>query len=182
LISEHDCQLPAGVAHQELARRRPCGRALPSAFISAATCLCLINAGICCTWPPLACSPPCRLHFNRNTVGRSYVLRKMQHISVYDCRVWSAGTMKTAATIGSATADATCQSKSCQPLHSTVGTSCNTTTNPQQIEVMELEGYSRPTCNILVVFNHDALDLRMHKLDRRRALLTTPSSCHGEII
>jgi len=35
-------------------------------------------------------------------------------------------------------------SKSCQLLHNSVGTSC--ATNPEQLEVTELEGYSRPTC------------------------------------
>ena len=40
------------------------------------------------------------------------------------------------------------QSKSCQLLHNIVGTTC--TTNPEQIEVIELEGYSRPTYNKLV--------------------------------
>ena len=54
--------------------------------------------------------------------------------------------------------DATCQSKSCQLLHDSVGTSC--TTNPEQIEVMELDGYSRPTCNKLCASNPDALDRR----------------------
>jgi len=44
--------------------------------------------------------------------------------------------------------DATCQSNSCQLLHNNVGTTC--TTSPEQIEVMELEGYSRPTYNKLV--------------------------------
>ena len=41
--------------------------------------------------------------------------------------------------------DAICQSKSCQLLYNSVGTTC--TTSPEQIEVMELKGYSRPTCN-----------------------------------
>jgi len=41
-----------------------------------------------------------------------------------------------------------CQSKSCQLQHSNVGTTC--TTSPEQIEVTELEGYSRPTYNKLV--------------------------------
>ena len=40
------------------------------------------------------------------------------------------------------------QSKSCQLLHNSVGTTC--TTNPEQIEVIELEGYSRPTYSKLV--------------------------------
>ena len=39
--------------------------------------------------------------------------------------------------------DAICQSNSCQLLHNSVGTTCMT--NPEQIEVVELEGYSRPT-------------------------------------
>jgi len=44
--------------------------------------------------------------------------------------------------------DATSQSNSCQLLHSSVATTC--TTGPEQIEVMELEGYSGPTYNKLV--------------------------------
>jgi len=44
--------------------------------------------------------------------------------------------------------DATCQSNSCQLLHNSIGTTC--TTSPEQIEVMELEGYSRPTYSKLV--------------------------------
>jgi len=47
------------------------------------------------------------------------------------------------------------QSQSCQLLHNSVGTTC--TTNPEQIKVMALEGYSRPTCNKLCAFSHDAL-------------------------
>jgi len=54
--------------------------------------------------------------------------------------------------------DVMCQSKSCQLLHDSVGTSC--TTNPEQIEVMELDGYSRPTCNELRASSPDALDRR----------------------
>jgi len=41
-----------------------------------------------------------------------------------------------------------CQSKSCQLLHNSVGTTC--TTRPAQIELMAIEGYSRPTYNKLV--------------------------------
>jgi len=44
--------------------------------------------------------------------------------------------------------DATRQSNSCQLLHNSVGTTW--TKSPEQIEVMELEGYSRPTYNKLV--------------------------------
>jgi len=58
-----------------------------------------------------------------------------------------------------ATADAMCQSKLCQLLqHNSVETSC--TTNPEQIEVMELEGYSRQMCNKLCACSHDAVDRR----------------------
>jgi len=62
----------------------------------------------------------------------------------------------------------------------TVGTSC--TTNPQQTEVMELEGYSRPTCNGLCASSNDALTVVgvVNKLDRRRVLLTTRSFCPGK--
>jgi len=45
----------------------------------------------------------------------------------------------------------------------TVGASC--TTNPQHVEVMELEGYSRPTCNKPCASSHE--------LDSRQVLLTT---------
>ena len=65
---------------------------------------------------------------------------------------------------------------------STVETSC--TTNPQQIEVMELEGYSRPTCSK----QPRLVDCRIgvvNKLDRRRrqlrVLLTARSTRRGEI-
>jgi len=44
--------------------------------------------------------------------------------------------------------DAMCQSKSCQLLHISVGTTCMT--NPEQIEVSELENYSRPMYNQFV--------------------------------
>ena len=44
--------------------------------------------------------------------------------------------------------DATCQSKSCRLLRNGVGTIC--TTSAEEIEVMELEGYSRPTYDELV--------------------------------
>ena len=52
--------------------------------------------------------------------------------------------------------DAMCQSKYLQLLHSSVGTTC--TTSSEQIEVMESKGYSRPTCNKLCVFSHDSLE------------------------
>jgi len=42
----------------------------------------------------------------------------------------------------------TCQLNSCQLLHNSVGTTC--TTSSEQIEVMELEGYSRSMYNKLV--------------------------------
>jgi len=37
----------------------------------------------------------------------------------------------------------------------TVGTSCTIGLNPQQIEVMELQDYGRPTCNKLCASSHD---------------------------
>jgi len=52
-----------------------------------------------------------------------------------------------------------------------IETTC--TTSPEQIEVMELEGYSRPTYNKLCAFSHDALVGVIHKLGRRRVFLTT---------
>ena len=59
----------------------------------------------------------------------------------------------------------------------TIGTSC--TTNREQIEAIEIGGYSRLTCDELHVC---VQRLRaIHKLDRRRFLSTTPSTCHGEI-
>jgi len=61
--------------------------------------------------------------------------------------------------------------KSCQLLHNSVGTS--RTTNPQRIEVTELEHYVRPTWYKLCASSHDALD-------RRRVLLITPSTCRAE--
>jgi len=46
----------------------------------------------------------------------------------------------------------------CCRAYDSLGTSC--TTNPEQIEVMELNGCSRPTCNKLCAFSYDALDCR----------------------
>ena len=45
------------------------------------------------------------------------------------------------------------------------------TTSLQKIEIMELKGYSRPTCNRLCATSHDAVDVVrvIHKLDRRRS-------------
>ena len=62
------------------------------------------------------------------------------------------------------------QSKFCHCSYTTVGTSC--TTNPQQIEVIELVGYSRQTCNNPRASSHDASTVVgvIHKLDRRRVL------------
>jgi len=54
--------------------------------------------------------------------------------------------------------DAMCQSKFCRLLHNSLGTTC--TRNPEQIEVMELEGYSRPTFNKLCASSHYSLDRR----------------------
>ena len=63
----------------------------------------------------------------------------------------------------------------------TVETSC--TTNPQQIKVMELEGYSWPTCSKQPRLVDCRIDLGVvNKLDRRRrVLLTTRSTYRGEI-
>ena len=44
---------------------------------------------------------------------------------------------------------------------------CRPTTNPQEIEIMELEGYSRPTCNKFRASSHDALDRRRYNLQAR---------------
>jgi len=62
-----------------------------------------------------------------------------------------------------------------------VETSC--TTNPEQVEVLELEGYSRPTCSKLCATSSDASTVvgAIHKLDRGQVLLTTRSTCSGEI-
>ena len=54
--------------------------------------------------------------------------------------------------------DAMSQSKFCRLLHNSLGTTC--TRNPEQIEVMELEGYSRPTFNKLCASSHYSLDRR----------------------
>jgi len=64
---------------------------------------------------------------------------------------------------------------------STVETS--STANPQQIAVMELEGYSRPTCSKQARLVNCRIGV-VNKLDRRRrrrVLLTTRSTCRGEI-
>ena len=57
------------------------------------------------------------------------------------------------------------------------------TTNPERIEVMELGGYSRTTCNKLCASSNEASTVVgvIHKLDRRRVLLTTRSTCRSEI-
>ena len=60
----------------------------------------------------------------------------------------------------------------------TAETSC--TANPQQIAVMELKGYSWPTCSK----QPRLVDCRIgvvNRIDRRRVLLTTRSTCLGEI-
>ena len=79
--------------------------------------------------------------------------------------------------------DATCQSNSCQLLRNSVGTTC--TTNREQIEVMELEGYSQPTYNKLM---HSATTRStvvgvIHKLtvDEFADCTNTPTTCCGEI-
>ena len=63
----------------------------------------------------------------------------------------------------------------------TLTTSC--TTHPERVEVTKLDRYSRPTCSKLCASSHDARDVVgvIHKLDRRRVLLNTPSTCRGEI-
>ena len=63
-----------------------------------------------------------------------------------------------------------------------VGTSCST--KPEQIEVMELEGHSRSTCNKLCTSSRDALDHRRcyPQARLRRVLLTAPSTCRGKKI
>jgi len=78
---------------------------------------------------------------------------------------------------------ATCYVK----VFSTAETSC-TTTNSQQIAIMELEGYSWSTCSKqprLVDYRRPYRCRQENKLDRRRrrrrVLLTTRSTCSGEI-
>ena len=62
---------------------------------------------------------------------------------------------------------------------STVETSC--TTNPQQIEVLESEGYSWLTCSKQPRLAECRIGV-VNKLDRRRWVsLTTRLTCHGEI-
>jgi len=81
--------------------------------------------------------------------------------------------------------DAMCQSKSYQLLHNSVGTTC--ITSPEEIEVMELNGYSRPTCNELCASSHDALDRRKCNPQARPSTSfvsysNTPPTCRGEIL
>jgi len=68
-------------------------------------------------------------------------------------------------------------------LHNSVGITC--TTSPEQIKVMELEGYSRPTYNKLV---HSAMTRStvvgvIYKLtvDEFVDHTVTPTTCCGEI-
>jgi len=75
------------------------------------------------------------------------------------------------------------QSKSCHLLHNSVRTTC--TTSPEEIEVMESAGYSRPTYNKLV---HSATTRStvvgvIHKLtvDEFVDHTNTPTTCCGEI-
>jgi len=79
--------------------------------------------------------------------------------------------------------DATCQSKSCQLLHNSVGTTC--TTSPEKIEVMKLEGYSRPTYIKQV---HSATTsstvvsvIRKLTVDQFVDHTNTPTTCCGEM-
>jgi len=76
-----------------------------------------------------------------------------------------------------------CQSKSCQLLRNSVATAC--TTDQEQIEVMELEGYSRPTYYRLV---HSATArstvvgvIHMLTVDEFVDYTKTPTTCCGEI-
>jgi len=74
--------------------------------------------------------------------------------------------------------DALCRLKSCQLLHNSIGTSC--TTEQQEIDAMELEGYSWPTCSK----QPRLVDCRtgvVNKLDRRRVLLATRQTWRVEI-
>jgi len=72
-----------------------------------------------------------------------------------------------------------CQSKFCN-FYNSVGTSC--TSNQEQIEVMELKGYIRPTCNKLCVSSHDAHDRhRCNPHARPSTTLTTSLTCSREI-
>jgi len=77
--------------------------------------------------------------------------------------------------------DAMCQSNSCQLLHNSVGTTC--TTSPEQIEVMELEGYSRPTYNKLVHLATTRFTVLgvIHKLTVVVDNTCTPTTCCSEI-
>ena len=117
-----------------------------------------------------------RNHAKENFYGYRPLLKEIRRFAIFQylSRLLPLTAMLTRS---SATAevprDAPCQSKSCQLLHNSVGTTG--TTSPEQIEVMELEGYSRPTCSKLCSSSHDALDRRrcnpqstsfvVHKID-----------------
>jgi len=62
--------------------------------------------------------------------------------------------------------DAMCHSESCQLLHNSARTTC--TTSPEQIAVLELEGYSRRTWRRGVVVSGVR---RMNEVNARRARL-----------
>jgi len=53
----------------------------------------------------------------------------------------------------------------------------------QQVKVTELEHYGQTTCNKLCASSHavSSVVCVVNKLDRRRVLLTTRSTCSGEI-
>ena len=75
-----------------------------------------------------------------------------------------------------------CVSRNLVHCRTTVETSC--TKNPQQFEVVELEGYSRPTCNVRTTPRQSWCDLQARPLtsfvDTPSA--PSPSTCRGEII
>ena len=93
------------------------------------------------------------------------------------CVCVSQSTQRRSSATADGPCDMMCQLKSCQLLHT------NKFYNREQIEVMELEGYSRPTCNKLVhpATMRSAIVGVIYRLYRRRVLLTTPSTCCGEI-
>jgi len=65
------------------------------------------------------------------------------------------------------------QSKSCQLLHNSVRTTC--TTDPEQIKVMESEGYSRPMCN-------DRTQLQDDAIGERDLLVSATTNAHTPLL
>jgi len=91
----------------------------------------------------ITCTNPCPKVETTHTTGTSFTQTRNQLTVISRLMRVRRWMWTRSSTTADGPCDTMCQSKFCQQLHNSVVRSC--TRNLEQIEVMELEGYSQPT-------------------------------------